>query len=554
MSDIILSARRRLQLSVDRAYMGQEDGTLVTPDGLYYVRPILSTGAAPPVPLPLRSGISLTPRMNLVVELGWSKTGQREIVGPNQSGTASQGINLRVLNPADPAASGLVFKETLRELFTQAHPSLNGYAQVFPGRALFGNLVLEYAGGTIDLSSYKPSAGNHRYIMVALLPDGTLTAAASTAQADSSGLDVTDLQECRNGLPATCLPLRALRWDGDDSNLDDTRYDPNSNPNGARDMRNLWSPVPVSGSFAIVRAATTANITLSAPQTIDGVSVIAGDRVLVKNQSTASQNGLYTVQSGAWTRSEDRIESGMLVSVSEGTAAADTLWMLTTNAPIVVGTTNLTYAQFDNGLAILKTFLNAKGDLISASAADTPVLLSVGANQQMIIADSAETAGLKWVNRPRTLFDHFADVTVGGSEADIFSDTLAAGQLGVNGDKVNAVWAGNFVTVGTELTQLQAYFDGQVIWDSTGVAPTTGTTSWLVVAQIIRVSSTVIRYTVSLSTTGASGYVYCTVGELTGRTLSNTNILKITGTSSGVGSGSGDIVGKMSTVEFIPAA
>lgn len=54
-----------------------------------------------------------------------------------------------------------------------------------------------------------------------------------------------------------------------------------------------------------VDAATTANITLSGTQTIDGYAVTAGMRVLVKNQSTASQNGVYTVSAGAWARSTD---------------------------------------------------------------------------------------------------------------------------------------------------------------------------------------------------------------------------------------------------------
>lgn len=152
------------------------------------------------------------------------------------------------------------------------------------------------------------------------------------------------------------------------------------------------------------------------------------------------------------------------------------------------------------------------------------------------------------------LFDHFTDATVGGAEADIYSDTIPASQLSANGQKLVSLFSGNFVTVGTELTQLKLYFAGTVIWDSTGVAPSTGTTSWRVFSEIIRVSSTVVRYTVSLNTTGASGYTYCSVGELTGLTLSNTNILKITGTSTGVGSGSGDIVGKMGYVEFKPGA
>lgn len=151
-------------------------------------------------------------------------------------------------------------------------------------------------------------------------------------------------------------------------------------------------------------------------------------------------------------------------------------------------------------------------------------------------------------------FDNYTDVTVGGAETDIYSATLLASTFNVNGDKVIAMYGGNFVTVGTELTQLKVYFAGTAIWDSTGVAPATGTTSWKVLVSIIRKTSTSVVYTVSLNTTGATGYVYCTSSELTALTLSNTNILKITGTSSGVGSGVGDIVGKMGFIEIKPAS
>jgi hypothetical protein len=72
-----------------------------------------------------------------------------------------------------------------------------------------------------------------------------------------------------------------------------------------------------------VRVATTANITLSGTQTIDGIAVIAGDRVLVKDQSTASQNGIYVVAAGAWARSTDADTiselAGALVNVDSGT-------------------------------------------------------------------------------------------------------------------------------------------------------------------------------------------------------------------------------------------
>jgi len=99
-----------------------------------------------------------------------------------------------------------------------------------------------------------------------------------------------------------------------------------------------------------VRAATTANITLSAPQTIDGVAVIAGDRVLVKNQTTPSQNGIYIVAAGAWTRATDADSEAELLSstvfVQEGTTQADTAWTMTANAPITVNTTALPWVQF----------------------------------------------------------------------------------------------------------------------------------------------------------------------------------------------------------------
>jgi hypothetical protein len=102
---------------------------------------------------------------------------------------------------------------------------------------------------------------------------------------------------------------------------------------------------------ASVRAATTANITLSGTQTIDGVAVIAGDRVLVKDQSTASANGIYVVAASTWSRSTDadtdaEVHAGMFTFVEEGTTNADTGWVLSTNNPIVVGSTSLTFAQF----------------------------------------------------------------------------------------------------------------------------------------------------------------------------------------------------------------
>lgn len=100
-----------------------------------------------------------------------------------------------------------------------------------------------------------------------------------------------------------------------------------------------------------VRAATTANIALTGTQTIDGIALVAGDRVLVKDQTTTSQNGIYVVAAGAWTRATDadasaEVTPGIFTFVEAGTTQGDTGWILTTDAPITLGTTGLTFVQF----------------------------------------------------------------------------------------------------------------------------------------------------------------------------------------------------------------
>lgn len=103
-----------------------------------------------------------------------------------------------------------------------------------------------------------------------------------------------------------------------------------------------------------VRAVATTNLTLSGTQTVDGVALGAGDRVLAAGQTTASANGIYVVAAGAWSRAPDadtsaEVPAGLALFVDEGTTYADTQWVLTTNAPITLGTTALSFVQFGGG-------------------------------------------------------------------------------------------------------------------------------------------------------------------------------------------------------------
>lgn len=111
-----------------------------------------------------------------------------------------------------------------------------------------------------------------------------------------------------------------------------------------------------------VRVATTTAGTLASDfengDTVDGVTLATGNRILIKNQATASENGIYTVNaSGAPTRATDadasaEVTAGMAVWVAEGTTNGDSAWALTTNDPITLGSTNLTFAQISGGAGV----------------------------------------------------------------------------------------------------------------------------------------------------------------------------------------------------------
>jgi len=105
------------------------------------------------------------------------------------------------------------------------------------------------------------------------------------------------------------------------------------------------------GSIAVkvpCHAATTANITLSGAQTVDGVALVSNDRCLVKNQSTASENGIYDVSGTEWSRSLDfngirDIDQGTCVRIILGTVSGQYFYEVTTSAPLI-GTTDIDFA------------------------------------------------------------------------------------------------------------------------------------------------------------------------------------------------------------------
>lgn len=152
----------------------------------------------------------------------------------------------------------------------------------------------------------------------------------------------------------------------------------------------------------------------------------------------------------------------------------------------------------------------------------------------------------------KTVDVDFTDAgNTGTSETVLFTYTIPANGLGVNGDRYEVQWSGVFVSSGTATRQLKAYLAGNNIFD-TGALTVSLAASWEIECTIMRVSATVVRYSISMTTEGAALAAYTAVDEVTGLTLSGTNVLELKGTAGGLGAATNDIVGKLAYVEKHP--
>ena len=185
-----------------------------------------------------------------------------------------------------------------------------------------------------------------------------------------------------------------------------------------------------------VIAATTENITLSGEQTIDGISLLDGDRVLVKDQTDATQNGIYIVSATAWSRSSDAdsaetITPALFTFVESGTNYANSGWVLTTDGAITVGTTPLNFTKFSGaGMIDAGAGLTKTGDRLNVETAST---------DRIVISEDAidlATTGISAGNYQLVTVDAYGRVTTGSNpttlsgygitDAQPLDDTLTA--------------------------------------------------------------------------------------------------------------------------------
>lgn len=192
-----------------------------------------------------------------------------------------------------------------------------------------------------------------------------------------------------------------------------------TSPTNASDIVNKQYVDQIAAGLSVkapVLVATTADITLSGFQSIDGVTVAAGDRVLVKNQAAPAENGIYVAASGAWSRATDMATwaqvPGAFCFVQEGTSQADNGYVCTSNKGGTINVTPITWVQF-NGLATYTagTGLSLIGNQFSitntgvtagayGSASSVPTYsvnaqgqLTLAANVSIAIAASQITSG-----------------------------------------------------------------------------------------------------------------------------------------------------------------
>ena len=170
-----------------------------------------------------------------------------------------------------------------------------------------------------------------------------------------------------------------------------------------------------------VRVVSTANTNLTggAPDVVDSITLVLNDRILVVGQSTASQNGLYYVttlgngSNGTWTRTTDgnasgEISSGMILIVTEGTAYGDSEWLLTTDNPILIGTTSLTFIQLNatiyNGTSNVSIVNSGNVVFGSAGTANVALISATGVyvNTNLYVSTDAVITGNLTVNGTTT--------------------------------------------------------------------------------------------------------------------------------------------------------
>lgn len=266
-----------------------------------------------------------------------------------------------------------------------------------------------------------------------------------------------------------------------------------------------------------VKCATTANITLSGLQTIDTYTTLAGDRVLVKNQSTSSENGIYIAGAGAWSRATDMDVwsevPGAYTVILNGSANINTGWVCTASDTGTIGVTAMPWVQFSG----TGTYYAGTGLTLSAntfSITDTGVTAATKGS-----ASKTVTATVNAQGQLTSLTDQ--DIAIAGTQitsGTIDSARLSGSYTGITGVGTvsTGTWQANTIAVsygGTGATTLTGYVkgNGTSAFSASSTIPNTditglGTMSTQDASNVAITGGSAALGT--LKTLGLTGYLY----------------------------------------------
>jgi hypothetical protein len=294
-----------------------------------------------------------------------------------------------------------------------------------------------------------------------------------------------------------------------------------------------WTPVTgYSGlgqwTHPAVRMATTVaggNLSLTGAATIDGIVAVTGDRVLVKNQTTLSQNGIWLANTaGAWTRATDADASakiaGATVSIDQGTTQGGQVWTTTFATVNTLGTTGMNWFRVldQNGPQTVPELRTAKIDSDPPGSADILLGTSINANGKTIdgLADPATTPGAAadWAATKG-----YVDAKVAVS----YCNTRASATQALS----SGLWV--MLTLNTEIDNYDVTNNnGQLVIKTAGVYQCTGQVAFDQIATAVRRSCAVSRNSVTSGSAGSpradattlgylflncSGMIRCAVGD-----------------------------------------
>ncbi len=253
---------------------------------------------------------------------------------------------------------------------------------------------------TVDAKGRLTAASNTSIAFPVTSVNGAtgVVSLTTTDVAEGTNLYYTDTRVRLNRLDQMAAPTASV-------SLNSQKITGLANPTADQDAATkVYVDLAVQGldPKASVRAATTANLaSLSGAQTVDGISLIAGDRILVKDQTSASANGVYVVAAGSWARSSDMAAFANFISaylfVEEGAVNSDNGFLCTVDAGGTLGSTSITFVQFSGaGQVIAGAGLTKSGNTLDVGAGTGIAVASdsVGLTGQALALHNLATTGL----------------------------------------------------------------------------------------------------------------------------------------------------------------